>query len=71
MSDELATVATYPQAMEAHAAKNYLVEHGIRAFVADEFTTVQSWPNFIEAKLQVATVDAERAKSLLATIHHA
>jgi hypothetical protein len=70
MSDELATIATYPQATLAHAAKNFLAEHGIRAFVADEYMAVQNWPNLIEAKLQVSAVDADRAKSLLATADH-
>lgn len=61
----LVTIATYPQSFQAHAARNYLEEQGIRAFVADEFTTDQSWSNYIEAKLQVATADAARARSLL------
>lgn len=63
MSEDLATIATYPQAMLAHAARNFLAEHGIRAFVADEYTTVQSWSNFIEAKLQVATVEPPSGRS--------
>ena len=65
---EFTTVATYPQSILAHAARNFLEEHGIRAVVADEFTTDQSWSNYIEAKLQVVDVDAERATSLLATV---
>jgi len=65
---ELKTVATYPQAFLAHAARNYLAEQGIRSFVADEFTTDQSWSNYIEAKLQVAAEDAERAAALLADV---
>jgi hypothetical protein len=65
---ELITIATYPQAMMAHAAKNFLAEHGIRAFVADEHTTDQSWSNFIEAKLQVPTAIVEQARSLLAAV---
>ena len=65
---EFTTVATYPQSILAHAARNFLEEHGIRAVVADEFTTDQSWSNYIEAKLQVVAVDVERAKSLLATV---
>jgi hypothetical protein len=67
MSD-LITLATYPQAFLAHAARNYLAERGIRSFVADEFTTDQSWSNYIEAKLQVAAADAARATSLLAEV---
>lgn len=54
--------------MLAHAARNFLAEQGIRAFVADEFTTVESWSNFIEAKLQVSEADAERAAALLADV---
>jgi hypothetical protein len=69
MSDEIDTIATYPQTMLAHAAKNFLAEHGIRAFVADEFTTDQSWSNFIEAKLQVPAAAAERARALLSTVN--
>lgn len=69
MSQELATIATYPQAILAHAARNFLAEQGIRAFVADEFTAVESWSNYIEAKLQVACADAERAKALLSAIN--
>ena len=65
---ELQTIATYPQAFLAHAAKNYLAEQGIRAFVGDEFTTDQSWSNYIEAKLQVAAADAVRARELLAAL---
>jgi hypothetical protein len=65
---ELITVATYPQTLLAHAARNIPEGHGLRAFVADEFTTEQSWSNYIEAKLQVSTADAARAKSLLATV---
>jgi hypothetical protein len=65
---ELITVATYPQAFLAHAARNYLAEQGIRSFVADEFTTDQSWSNYIEAKLRVAVADAERAREILAAV---
>ena len=63
---ELITIATYPQAILAHAARNFLAENGLRAFVADEFTTDQSWSNYIEAKLQVPAADAEAARTLLA-----
>jgi hypothetical protein len=66
MSEELVTVATYHQGMLAHAAKNFLAEKGIHAFIADEYTALESWSNFIEAKLQVSAADAERAMSLLA-----
>ena len=62
---QLITIATYPQAIMAHAARNFLAEYGVRAFIADEFATDQSWSTFIEAKLQVDSVDAGRAKELL------
>jgi hypothetical protein len=65
MEETLITVVTYPQAVMAHAAKNFLAEHGIRAFVADEHMTDQSWSNFIEAKVQVPSADAVRATDLL------
>ncbi len=63
--NELTTIATYPQTALAHVARNFLEANGIRAFIADEFTTEQSWSTYIEAKLQVASVDAERATELL------
>ena len=65
MDNRLATIATFPQALLAHAAKNYLAQQGMRAFVADEFTTVQSWPVYIEAKPQVPLADAQRRGSCL------
>ncbi|HEX4144610.1 MAG TPA: DUF2007 domain-containing protein [Pirellulales bacterium] len=68
MDEKLVTVATYPQPIMAHMARNFLDEHGVRAFIADEHTTHQSWTNFIEVKVQVPSNDAERAMALLATI---
>ena len=59
--NEFATIGTYPQSFLAHAAKNFLEEHGIRAFVTDEFTTDQSWSNYMKE-------DVEQAKELLATV---
>jgi hypothetical protein len=68
MEGELTTIATYPQAVLAHAARNFLAEHGIRAFVADEYTADQSWSNFIGAKVRVPAMDAERATLLLESV---
>ena len=65
---EFVTVGTYPQSFLAHAAKNFLEEQGIRAFVTDEFTTDQSWSNYKKAKLQVAQEDVLQARSLLAGV---
>jgi Putative prokaryotic signal transducing protein len=68
MEEKLTTVATYRQSVLAHAAKNFLAEHDIRAFVADEYTADQSWSNFIGAKVQVSARDAERAAALLESV---
>ena len=70
MHEELVTGAAYSQAIEAEAAKNFLVDRGIRAFVADENFAATTWSNLAEAKLQVAFADEDRARKLLAE-HHA
>ena len=70
MRDDLVTVATCPHALQAHTAKNFLEENGICAFLADENFANLNYPTLISIKLQVATVDAERAKSLLAAHAH-
>jgi hypothetical protein len=63
---DFVTVATYPQGVAAHAARNFLEEHGVRAFVADEFTALNSWSNLVDVKVQVAAADSQRARKLLA-----
>ena len=65
MQSELATVATFRNAFEAHAAKNMLEEQGIRAFLADENFSNLSYAVPVTAKVSVAQADAERAKELL------
>ena len=69
MQSELATVATFRNAFEAHAAKNLLEEQGIRAFIADENFSNLSYSVPVTAKVRVAQNDAERAKDLLAAQH--
>jgi len=65
MSDELITVATFPNAFEAHVAKNYLDENGIASFIAGENASNLQYPALLETKLLVAEMDAERATTLL------
>ena len=69
MQHELITVATYPNAIAAHAAMNFLAENGIRAFIADENFANLYYPVLVSARLQVAATDADRAKALLAVAH--
>ena len=69
MQSELATVATFRNAFEAHAAKNLLEDQGIRAFIADENFSNLSYSVPVTAKVRVAQNDAERAKDLLAAQH--
>jgi hypothetical protein len=42
-----------------------LEEHGIRAFVTDEYFSALKYANLSTVKLQVAVADAERARELL------
>lgn len=66
MPNELVTVATYPQTVAAHAAKNFLEENGIRAFIADEYVSALQYPAAsTSVKLQVSVADAGRARELL------
>lgn len=67
MLDELVTVATYAQPIEAHAAKNFLEENGVQAFISDEFMSTQLVPNLVDVELQVAVADEALARELLAT----
>ena len=65
MSDELVTIATYPNALEAHVAKNYLEENGVVAFIAGENAANLQYPGLSESKLQVSAADVERSTKLL------
>lgn len=70
MQNEFVTVATFSNTLEAHTARNFLEVNGVRAFIVDEQTALQSWPNFVESKLQVPAEEAVRANQLLATVRH-
>ncbi len=65
MPSELVTVATYPNAIEAHAVRNFLEENEIETFVADEYFSTLEFSNLSIIKLQVPVADAQRAKELL------
>lgn len=65
MPNELVTVATYPNAIEAHAARNFLEGNEIETFVADEYFSTLEFSNLSTIKLQVPVADAQRAKELL------
>ena len=58
MPNELVAVATYPNAIEAHTARNYLEENEIEAFVADEYFSTLEFSNLSTIKLQVPVADA-------------
>lgn len=64
---DLVTVAAYPNAAQAHLAKNLLEAEGIPAFVADDATgdLFHLASPFAEAKLQVASEHVEAAKRLI------
>lgn len=65
MSSELVTVARFASALEAETAKNFLEAEGVSAFIADENASSLFSGMLGQAKLQVAAVDAIRAKELL------
>lgn len=68
MNSSLVTVATFGNPLSANLARNLLQDEGITAFVADENTTGTVWylSNALGwVKLQVAEVDAPRARELL------
>lgn len=65
MPNELITVATYPNAVEAHAARNFLEGNEIETFVADEYFSTLEFANLSTIKLQVPVADEQRAKELL------
>ncbi len=70
MDDQLATIATYRSAFEAHVAKNLLEENGISAFLADENFSNLNYAVPVSAKLQVAPADVEKARELLSPAPH-
>lgn len=68
MPDDLATIASYTTAYEAHIAKACLEEAGIHVFLQDVETVGLQWElsNVIGGvKLQVPADDAQRATDIL------
>lgn len=66
---KLVTVASYPQAVEAELARNYLADAGLQAFVADAQLVTMMLPYQIAlggVKVQVKDEDAPAARELLA-----
>jgi Putative prokaryotic signal transducing protein len=68
MEETLVTVATYPQPVTAHMARNFLEGHGVRAFVIDERLARQPWDQVFGVKVQVPASDAQRATELLESV---
>ena len=67
---ELTTVATFDNMPAAHIAKGRLEAEGVACWLQDEHLGQTDWLYNIAVgwiKLQVATGDAERARTILAT----
>ena len=71
MVDDLVTISNYSSSVEAHLARNRLLDEGVEAFVIDDVTTDIAGPygNGI-AKLQVPASHAELAQAILADVSH-
>jgi hypothetical protein len=63
--EELVTIATFPEPMEANMARSALEAAGIPVFVVGE-TANSMIPVAFESQLQVQTKDEAAARSLLA-----
>lgn len=67
-NDELVTIAKFGSSQDAQLRKGILEGQGIRAFVADDVTTMMLWyvgTALGGAKLQVARTDVARASQVL------
>ncbi len=64
MSDELVTVATFPEPMEANMARSALESAGIEAFLRGEVANSMI-PVAFAAQLQVRPADAAEARKVL------
>ena len=62
--DELVTIATFPEPMEANMARSALESAGIRVFIQGE-TANSMIPIAFASQLQVYSKDATAARSLL------
>ncbi len=68
MSDELVTIATFWNTVEANLARNRLEDGGLHAFLADEEATSMTWAltNALGGiKLQVYARESEDARAIL------
>jgi hypothetical protein len=70
--EDLVTVALFANATEAHMARSLLEAEGIHGFVMDELANVVwGFKTPLDAvPLQVADKDVDRARALLAEVHH-
>ena len=68
MQQEMITVATYSRPWQAQIAKNFLEAAGIRVFLANEHCAIEASGIMVDTLLQVAAIDAVRAKELISTI---
>jgi hypothetical protein len=68
--DELVTIATFPEPMEANMARSALEASGIPVFVVGE-TANSMIPVAFESQLQVQAKDEAAARSLLAAMNNA
>jgi len=69
----LVTVATFPEAIEAHIYRNRLEVEGIPSVIADEnVVTNQPWHSIAYGgvKLRVRAQDQEKARALIHEIQH-
>jgi hypothetical protein len=64
MSDELVTIATFPEPMEANMARSALESAGIEVFMRGEVANSMI-PVAFESQLQVKPADAAEARKLL------
>jgi hypothetical protein len=64
-ADELQTVYTVANSVQAEIIKNYLESEGIRCFVEGENQAAEAGLMALEIKIQVSAADFDRARQLL------
>ncbi len=70
MSDELVTIATFPEPMEANMARTALESAGIEVFIRGEVANSMI-PVAFESQLQVKPSDEAEARKLLESLDDA
>ena len=67
--ESLITVASFPMDYQAHSARNFLQEHGVECFLADEHLQDVNWVHSpisgAGVRLQVRESNEEAARNLL------